>query len=320
MLARKRDFCRPASASATFVSSSRDERERQLAGGERETLVERDLLRLLGIEQRCVIADAGVGDRADRADVKQEEHDARGIRDDVCLGRQRGIERGQHQQDEPQRDEPGPGLAPAVEEDGDERRQERRQNHSARVDEPAEKVVKRDRSEEDDERLLKPEPFEVAREEERDHAERSSAADRRPAPAPRAARRGCRYATARDGQTGAFARTTTSSSRFLRSASSSSPGVATNDTRRAHRRSRPGRSSSIVSVAFIQTSGSAKASPLSAAPAAANEIGEQTFTRPADDGAHQTACHTLRRLGDRRVRMMRRRSAHPPATFATATI
>ena len=138
-----------------------------------------------------MVADAGVGDRADRADVKQEEHDARGVRDDVCLGRQGGIERGQGQQDDPQRDEPGPGLASAVEEDGDERRQEGRQNHPARVDEAAEKVMKRNRSEENDERLLKPEALEVAREEERDHAEDRQQPGRRPARAPRAARRGC---------------------------------------------------------------------------------------------------------------------------------
>jgi hypothetical protein len=53
-----------------------------------------------------------------------------------------------------------------VEENGDERCQERREDDPARVEEPAEKVVQRDRSEEDDERLLKPEPIEVARDEE----------------------------------------------------------------------------------------------------------------------------------------------------------
>ena len=93
---------------------------------------------------------------------------------------------------DPQRDEPGPRLACAVEEDGDERRQERRQNHSARVDEAAEKVMERNRSDEDDQRLLKPEALEVARHEEHDHADDRQQPGRRPARAPRAARRGCK--------------------------------------------------------------------------------------------------------------------------------
>ena len=118
-----------------------------------------------------MVADAGVGDRTDRANVKQEEHDASGVRDDVGLRRQRGIDGRQNQQDDPQSNEPGPGLAPAVEEDGNQGRHEGRQDHPARVDEPAEKVVQRDRPQEDEGCLLKPEPVEVARDEEGDHAE-----------------------------------------------------------------------------------------------------------------------------------------------------
>ena len=48
------------------------ERERELARGQPETLVERDLLGLLGIEQRGVIADGCVDDRADTADLETE--------------------------------------------------------------------------------------------------------------------------------------------------------------------------------------------------------------------------------------------------------
>jgi hypothetical protein len=117
-----------------------------------------------------VIADAGVGQGADAADVEQQEGDVRGLRERRRLGCERGVEDRQHDQDHPQRDEPGPRLPAAVEQDGDERRQERREDHAARIDEPAEKVVQRDRSDEDDQCLLKAEPLEVARDQEDDHA------------------------------------------------------------------------------------------------------------------------------------------------------
>ncbi len=187
--------------------------------------------------------------------LNRQQGDARGIRERMRLGRERGVDGGQDEQDEPQRDEPGPRLAPAVEEDGDERRQERREDHAARVDEPAEKVVQRDRPDEDDERLLKAEPFEVARDRGRRSRWRPSGPDRPPAPARRTARRGCRTRPPGTGRP--------APSPGRRPAAAASCG-ASRRRRPAPRRTTPdastgvqdraARLSSIVSVASIHTS------------------------------------------------------------------